>query len=739
MNKKMLFLAVMLLCVVFVMTGCFGKETTTTTTVAEQTTTAAEVKTTTVAEVKTTTVAEVKTTTAVEDKTTAASEEPKTRTIVDMQGRTVEIPAKIERVVNNWPSSNSVMLMIGAGDLLVGTTTTTVNNAWNRFMYPNLVNVPTDISNVEDVLKLNPDLYISSGAEKAEEMQKAGIPSVVLMFSNYDDMKKSFTILGEILGGEYVQKMEYWCEFVDTWKDTITTRLADLKEEDKPVLYYCAPMGNGELTTTFKSPSMCQDWANICGAVYLNDLTDNPGAGTITVEEVLKIDPDVMVIGGIYQADAWAKLQEDKVWAEITAVKEGRVYVAPKGMHPIPRFGIEGALMLPWTAKTLWPEKFADVDLDKIFHDFYYELSGKDLTAAEVKNLLAGFDPDDPYGATAAAGTEQPDENATRTIVDMAGRTVEIPAKVERVVNSWPSSNSVMLMIGAGDLLVGTTTATVNNEWNKFMYPNLVNIPTDISNVEDVLKLEPDLYIATGAEQADKMQAAGIPSAALMFSSYDDMKKSFTILGEILGGEYVKKMEYWCEFVDTWKATITTRLADLKEEDKPVLYYCAPMSNGDLTTTFASNSICSDWANTCGAIYMGDLTDNPAATTITAEEVLKLDPDVMIIGGIKQADAVKNLETNVLWHEIKAYKEGRVYVAPRGMHPIPRFGIEGALMLPWCAKTLWPEKFEDVNLEELFHDFYYDLSGVDLTDAQVKNLLAGFDPHDPYGASAVGK
>jgi len=73
------------------------------------------------------------------------------------------------------------------------------------------------------------------------------------------------------------------------------------------------------------------------------------------------------------------------------------------------------------------------------------------------------------------------------------------------------------------------------------------------------------------------------------------------------------------------------------------------------------------------------------------------------------------------------------------MHPIPRFGIEGALMLPWCAKTLWPEKFEDVNLEELFHDFYYDLSGVDLTDAQVKNLLAGFDPHDPYGASAVGK
>lgn len=333
--------------------------------------------------------------------TNAGNEEPQTRTVVDMAGRTVEIPAKVERVVNNWPSSNSVMLMIGAGDLLVGTTTTTLNNEWNKFMYPNLVNVPTDINSAEEVLKLEPDIYISSGVDKAEEMQKAGIPSLVLMFSNYDDMKKSFTILGEILGGDYVQKMEYWCDFVDEWKSTITNKLADLKDEDKPVLYYCAPMGNAELTTTFKSPSMCQDWANICGAVYLNDLTDNPAAGTITVEEVLKIDPDVMVIGGIHQAAALEKLQGDKVWAEIKAVKEGRVYVAPKGMHPIPRFGIEGALMLPWTAKTLWPEKFADVDLDKIFHDFYYTLSGKDLTPAEVKNLLAGFDPADPYGASA--------------------------------------------------------------------------------------------------------------------------------------------------------------------------------------------------------------------------------------------------------------------------------------------------------------------------------------------------
>lgn len=47
-----------------------------------------------------------------------------------------------------------------------------------------------------------------------------------------------------------------------------------------------------------------------------------------------------------------------------------------------------------------------------------------------------------------------------RTITDMNGAEVVIPAEINTVVNLWPASNSVMLCMGAGDKLIGTTSFT---------------------------------------------------------------------------------------------------------------------------------------------------------------------------------------------------------------------------------------------------------------------------------------
>jgi len=331
------------------------------------------------------------------------------------------------------------------------------------------------------------------------------------------------------------------------------------------------------------------------------------------------------------------------------------------------------------------------------------------------------------------------EEKQTRTIVDMAGAEVEIPMEVKTIIDSWPAHNSVMLLIGAGDLLVGTTTATINNAWSSLLYPNIVNIPADFANLEDVLKVNPDLYVCNNADTAAQARAAGIPAVVLSFSDYDNMKQSFTILGEILGGEYQTKLQNWCDYVENWTATITDTLKDVPESERPVLYYNSAQQSGDVTAGFSSPSICKSWANICGTVYMNDLMKDPSVSTFSAEELLEMDPDIIVVGGIKQAEAWDKLNNDKVWSDMSAVKNGDIYLAPMGIFSWCRFGMESAMMLPWLASNVYPEKFENINIREIVFDFYKDFAGVELTDAQIENMLVGYGPHDPYGASAVGK
>ena len=329
---------------------------------------------------------------------------------------------------------------------------------------------------------------------------------------------------------------------------------------------------------------------------------------------------------------------------------------------------------------------------------------------------------------TTAAETEEGTDSIT--ITDMSGTEVTISLPVEKVVNGWPSSNSVMLLIGAGPLLTGTMQATINNEWSQLIYPDIVNVPVIDSNVEEILAAEPDLYITSDSELAQQVRDAGVPAVNLMFSDYDTMKESFTTLGQILGGEYQEKLTKWCEYQEEWETTIRERLADVPEEEKPVLYYCSAQQSDALTATFATDSICGDWTDICGAVYLGSLASDPNASELTEEEILSLNPDVIIVGGIQQASAYSQLEGNEVWSDVTAVKDGRYYLAPMGMFSWCRFGMESAMMLPWLAQTLYPDLFTDIDMEQIVFDFYKDFAGVELTDTQIANMLVGLGPNE---------
>ncbi|RLF63363.1 MAG: hypothetical protein DRN30_06675, partial [Thermoplasmata archaeon] len=111
-------------------------------------------------------------------------------------------------------------------------------------------------------------------------------------------------------------------------------------------------------------------------------------------------------------------------------------------------------------------------------------------------------------------------KEAKLKIVDQAGREVEIPAKVERIVSLWPEATRVLFALGVEDKVVGLDSYSKTCPILTRAFPEIKNI-TDVGSplrgtlsVEKLAQLKPDIIFmrTDDPELADKLQESlGVP------------------------------------------------------------------------------------------------------------------------------------------------------------------------------------------------------------------------------------
>lgn len=347
-------------------------------------------------------------------------------------------------------------------------------------------------------------------------------------------------------------------------------------------------------------------------------------------------------------------------------------------------------------------------------------------------------------GSTAAQESQVSEDNSderTVTVTDMSGDEVTIKGEVKKIVNLWPAGTSSFFVMGAGDLLTGLSVNNPGtiNDWGKLFYSDIDDIASmggTTPTIEELLNLDPDLVIIHPMSAKDgyaqQIRDAGIPAININFSNYDDMITAYTMLGEILGGVYQERLDNWCDMVKEKQAEVASVTADVADEDKPVVYYIAG-SDDSLTTTMGANSICASWTENAGGVYAASILDESANTEVTAEEIFALDPDVIIVGGTWQHKIVEELKNTDGWKDLKAVVNNRVYTNPYGAFAWDRFGLESYLQLDYSLMCIQPELAETagVTRESMINeviDFYQQMNGTVLTEAQASNMLDGLAP-----------
>jgi iron complex transport system substrate-binding protein len=321
---------------------------------------------------------------------------------------------------------------------------------------------------------------------------------------------------------------------------------------------------------------------------------------------------------------------------------------------------------------------------------------------------------------------------ATRQITDAAGRIVTIPSIVNRVADPWPANNAMVLMLGGADKLVATSLQARNQPWLQRLYPRIDQVPAAFNaagevNVETLIGAQPDVILMAygGAlpQWMDAVDAYHVPVVMMPNSTLEDLKTTVRITGEVLGERESRVAAEYIRYFDDNIHRITQVTSKLPQSERPkVLHTATP----GILVVDGRQSIIDDWINVAGGVNAADVVG--LGRPVSMEQVAAWNPDVIIVGTAPNQQSRQAILDDPRWRQIKAVREGKVFVNPSGAYLWDRHSAEAALQVLWAAKLLHPALFADLDVNKETRRFYAGFFHHVLTDAELASIMNATAP-----------
>lgn len=316
-----------------------------------------------------------------------------TKIIVDSAGDEVEIPKDVHTVINLVTYGCQVMVGLGFGDYLTGINFDAIESVWMEEMYPRISKIEKfdQEASAEILLKANADIVFVQEAEQARNLRSKGVTAVTFSYYTIDDMKRTIAMLGEVLGNKAIVKCDKYLEYLDGNIQLVEDALEN-KVTERESLYYINGVSNKGLYKTTGKGSTNSACAALSYTEFATDSLIESPANMVDSEAILSVDPQNIIIGGKFQHVLYDELLATTEWLNNTAIKNGTVFKVPMGISAWNRYGIEIAIMIPWTSAVVYPEYF-EYNLVQETINFYKEFAGYTLSEQQVQYILEGLTP----------------------------------------------------------------------------------------------------------------------------------------------------------------------------------------------------------------------------------------------------------------------------------------------------------------------------------------------------------
>lgn len=313
------------------------------------------------------------------------------RTVTDMQGRTLEIPADPQKIVCLGPGALRLACYLGIQDRVVGIEDGEQEAILLRpynYLNPQLHELPVVSASgrggltpfEEELLKVKPDVILMafSKVELGENLQKKLKIPVVFVNTRggifQDSWYSAMDFMAEIFGVQ--ERAQEIHRFVDGVLKDLADRTAAIAE--RPRVYYGAAWFRGGHSlegTLLRYPPFTA--ANINHVA--DELADGKGVGVgteVDLEKVLEWNPEIIFLDreNVPLVEESYKENPD-YFTHLQAFQNNRVYAQLSYNN----YGanLEMAIINAYYAgSVVYPEAFADIDLDEIAENTFDSLLG---------------------------------------------------------------------------------------------------------------------------------------------------------------------------------------------------------------------------------------------------------------------------------------------------------------------------------------------------------------------------
>lgn len=260
--------------------------------------------------------------------------------------------------------------------------------------------------------------------------------------------------------------------------------------------------------------------------------------------------------------------------------------------------------------------------------------------------------------------------------------------------------------------------------------PELENVHSAV-NTEELMTYNPEI-VFTFNRQTELSQLADLGIAAVAGTStytLEDVKSQVRAYAAALNESAKARAETYCSYFDKKLAMIKERTKDLEDSERPRVYYAGT----DILVTYGKYSDLNEVIEAAGGQAVAREVEGGSRVPVDYEQLMSWDPEYIFLdhGGMNHADTVEELRELLLsdpvYDGVTAVKREQVYMTPSGVFYWD-MGLQKILLIEYMAKTIHPDLFEDLSMEEELMEFYQKFFGYDLTRDEAVKILKREEP-----------
>lgn len=297
----------------------------------------------------------------------------------------------------------------------------------------------------------------------------------------------------------------------------------------------------------------------------------------------------------------------------------------------------------------------------------------------------------------------------TVTVVDMAGRTVELPdVEKPKIATAYGILPYYFVALGAQDQIVAANLSKA-----KFLkdfvpeFKELGNVGTGNVDLEALAQCNPDIFVhkTFDMDAVKSVEALGIPTVCITAESFDEIKQTITLLGTVLNKS--ERATELISFLDKQLENISSIVSSIPADAKKT----AIVLGSDTGEVASANMLQSSMIKLAGGINTtDDITEDGVWVKIGVEAIFEKNPDFIFCSSTTSDSKVNSYLTDEAWSGFTAVQNGDVYKMPSKMDAWDLPNFTSIVGVYYMLHTMYPEYFDEdafLNAVSEYYSFVY--------------------------------